>query len=307
MNELTTLAGIEYRIALHMQGAYQNLMEVGRALCEAKDGGLVPHGQWEDWVRRNTGMSERSAQRLMQAAREVQPGSALAKLPVSKIQAILALPEEHREAVAEKAAEENQSLRQLQDEIKRLKIALGNSCDRERVAIAASERASNSARTARANTDKALEMYNAAIQERDAARKALEEAHAEPATGISAEAQAKIDELTAQVQDAERMAEYQAEQRQQAQQELMNLKSQAARGDAAPGEDLTVEAVGLAVRTFIGAVGFLRFSPQITALRADDRGQVLAYARMIAEWAEKVEAALASVDDAIVIAEVTEP
>ena len=36
-------------------------------------------------------MSERSAQKLMQAARSVLPGSAMANLSVSKIQAILAL------------------------------------------------------------------------------------------------------------------------------------------------------------------------------------------------------------------------
>ena len=74
----------------------------------------MPHGQWEAWVNRVAGMSERSAQRLMQAAREVSPESAMAKLPISKIQAILALPEPQREEVAAKAVEENQTLRELQ-------------------------------------------------------------------------------------------------------------------------------------------------------------------------------------------------
>lgn len=85
------LENIEYRIAVHMRGAYENMLEVGRCLNQAKEAGLVPHGQWEAWVRRNTGMSERSAQKLMQAARSVLPGSAMANLSVSKIQAILAL------------------------------------------------------------------------------------------------------------------------------------------------------------------------------------------------------------------------
>ena len=106
MSDITTLANIERRIAYHIQGAYSNVIEVGRCLIEAKESGLVPYGQWEAWVNRVAGMNERSAQRLMKAAREVAPESAMAKLPISKIQAILALPEPQREAVAEKAVEE---------------------------------------------------------------------------------------------------------------------------------------------------------------------------------------------------------
>ena len=71
---LVTLANIEYRISVHMQGTYREILAVGRCLVEAKEAGLVPHGQWEEWVRRNTGMSERQAQRLMQAARNVLMG-----------------------------------------------------------------------------------------------------------------------------------------------------------------------------------------------------------------------------------------
>ena len=36
------LENIEYRIAIHMQGAYENMLEVGRCLNEAKEAGLVP-------------------------------------------------------------------------------------------------------------------------------------------------------------------------------------------------------------------------------------------------------------------------
>ena len=110
---LVTLANIEYRISVHMQGTYREILAVGRCLVEAKEAGLVPHGQWEDWVRRNTGMSERQAQRLMQAARNVQAGSAMESLPISKIQVILSLPEPEREAMAEQAASEDMSLREL--------------------------------------------------------------------------------------------------------------------------------------------------------------------------------------------------
>ena len=100
------LRAIELRIAEHFENAARNLLQVGACLNEAKDRKLVPHGQWEAWVKRNTGMDVRKAQRLMQAAREVPDGSAMMALDFSKISMILALPEGEREAVAVKAVED---------------------------------------------------------------------------------------------------------------------------------------------------------------------------------------------------------
>ena len=303
MNEMTTLATIEYRITYHLQGAYANILEVGRALCEAKDANLVPHGEWEEWLRRTAGMSERSAQRLMQAAREVSPESAMAKLPISKIQAILALPEPEREAVAEKAVAENMSLRKLQNEVEGLRKV-------KRAAEAEAVQANRRAENARLDADQAKETvkrYKRDLDIMDAERKVLREqlreAKAAPATGISDEAQAEIDRLSAQLSDAEQMAEYQANARQQAQRELQELKSRAARGDAAPVEDLTADSVGQAVRTFIGTVGYLPHSDRLTGMRYQDRQQVHAFARMVAKWAADVQHALDNVNEAIIIQE----
>lgn len=322
MNEITTLQNIERRITFHMQGAYANILEVGRCLIEAKDGDLVPHGAWEAWVRHTTGMSERTAQRLMQAAREVSPDSAMAKLPISKITAILALPEPQREAVAEKAVEENQSLRELQATIDAMRDDLETT--RKEATRVALERDNALAINERIYRERAE-----AKKECDALREDLEKAKKRPGTGISAKAQTRIDkltteliaanckvdllakekvrlsgerdELTAQLADAEKMAEYQAEQRQQAQRELMDLKSQAARGDAAPVEDLTCESVGVAVRVFMGTVGFLPHSEKLVAMHYQDRQQVLAFARMIGKWAQDVTTTLENVNEAVII------
>jgi hypothetical protein len=124
MNDAATteLAHIEYRIELHMRGAYENILEVGRCLIEAKESRLVTHGEWEAWVRRNTQMSERQAQRLMRVARNVLPGSAMERLPISKIQAILTLPDFEREPMAERAAENDMSLREVQAAVKGVEL-----------------------------------------------------------------------------------------------------------------------------------------------------------------------------------------
>lgn len=304
---LVTLANIEYRIAVHIQGAYENLLEVGKALNEAKDANLVPHGQWEAWVLKNTNMSERSAQRLMQAAREVQSGSMMAKLPVTKIQAILALPEADREPMAEKAVAENLTLRQLQEEVKaqKAKVAALEGMNKR-----ANERASaseNNARQARTMADKAIKRANEAERERDETRMAMEEMASEnsaPATGISAEAQAEIDRLTAQLADAEKMAEYQAQQREQAQQQLLDMQTQAARGELPIQEDLTAEAVGVAARTFMGAVGYVPHSTKLVTMRESDRQEIATYAAMLQQWSEDVLRVINNALGAVVIEEV---
>ena len=306
MSDITTLANIERRIAYHIQGAYSNVIEVGRCLIEAKESGLVPYGQWEAWVNRVAGMNERSAQRLMKAAREVAPESAMAKLPISKIQAILALPEPQREAVAEKAVEENQSLRELQatvdamrDDLKKSKIAAERAeWERDRaLTVAKNVQKMRDQYTKKCNElGQKIEILHTENQALDTQKDALREMLTE-----AREAQAEIDRLTAALADAEKMAEYQAQQREQAQQELLDLRTQAARGEGPAQEDLTAEAVGMAARTFIGTVGYVPHSDKLLTLREGDRAQIASYAAMLQRWAEDVLKVVNSARDAVVI------
>ena len=124
-------------------------------------------------------------------------------------------------------------------------------------------------------------------KELGALRLQLQEALAAPA-GISPEAQAKIDKLTAELEDAEAMIDRQSELRQQAQQALLEMKSQAARGDVAPQEDLTGDVVVAAIGNFIGSMGYLPHSTRLATLRPDDRQRVASHVEMVAKWAEDV-------------------
>lgn len=286
------LENIEYRIAIHMQGAYENMLEVGRCLNEAKEAGLVPHGQWETWVRKNTGMSERSAQKLMQAARSVLAGSAMAKLPISKIQAILALPEEAREPIAEKAVADDMSLRELQEAVKREKQrAAANSRDAER----AMREAQELRQKLQEADDRARSLENSRARAIKKLRDELDEAKQNAAGGISAEAQGEIDRLKAELADAESYAERQAELRQQAQQELLNQKAQTARGET------TETAFGAgdlaaAVRAFIGAAGVLpHIGADVARMGSGERAQMRQYVDMVGTWVDGARRALETV------------
>ena len=278
------LAVIEYRIHEHMQNAAGHLLGVGQCLNEAKASGLVPHGEWENWVARNTGFTLRQAQRMMSAARQVPEGSALSQLPFTKIQACLQLPStEDREAMARRAADEDMTLRQLQEEVKK-----------------ANQRAER-AEAKRLEVEGNLRSHDAqAAHERKQLREQLAAAEARAAqagtsaTGISTEAQQQIDQLRAELDDAEAMLERQAELRQQAQQELLNYQAQAARGDIQQSNSgMTPGELAEAVRAFIGAAGVLPHMGMTLAQTPEAaKREMWTYVDMVAQWVEGAHRAL---------------
>ena len=119
-----SLADYEARIEIYKEQIGTGYIGIGRTLNEAKESGAVPHGQWEAWVTRTTGLSLRNAQRCMQAATEIRDGSALAKLEMSKALMLLGsgLDEDQQEAIAAKAADEGATVKQLRAELKAAKL-----------------------------------------------------------------------------------------------------------------------------------------------------------------------------------------
>lgn len=74
--------------------AAQNLIQYGRVLTEAKP--LVPRGQFENWVRLNFNMSERSAQGYMQVWKRFGSNAQLADVQFSNLQKMLDLSRQGR-------------------------------------------------------------------------------------------------------------------------------------------------------------------------------------------------------------------
>lgn len=109
---------IEMRIEMHRDSAAGSLLEVGRWLNAAKDERIVPHGQWTAWVKEHAWMNERTAQKWMQAARELPEGSPLARLEITKIQSLMLLPAEEREEFAEQIGAEKLTSREVDAAVK---------------------------------------------------------------------------------------------------------------------------------------------------------------------------------------------
>lgn len=102
-------------------------VEIGRRLTEAKE--LVAHGEWLDWLKRETEFSQPTANRFMRIYAEYGSDqgnlfgaetkySTLNNLSVSNALRLLAVPEEEREAFALEVDAEHLSSRELAQAIR---------------------------------------------------------------------------------------------------------------------------------------------------------------------------------------------
>ena len=97
-------------------------MEIGKRLCEARN--LVPRGRWNEWLSKRVNYSLRKAQQLMQVYEGYHDAAlpeAYDGLSFTQLYDLLAAPAEERDALAEKAAAEDLSTRELKQEIEALR------------------------------------------------------------------------------------------------------------------------------------------------------------------------------------------
>lgn len=102
--------------------AKERVLHAGMLLMEARN--RCPQGRWLEWLNKEAGCPERTAQQAMQlyetyGARELP--EAYGKLDASHLVELLRAPEADRDALAAKAAEQEMSTRALREEIKRLR------------------------------------------------------------------------------------------------------------------------------------------------------------------------------------------
>lgn len=294
---------LEAKIVIYMRGAYENMLEVGRCLCEAKDEKLVSHGEWESWVLANTGFSVRQAQRLMQAARAVPSGSIMNGMPISKIQVLLQLPEGDREAVAAASVETDATVRELRAAIEKSK-AEGLAADAVAQKLKESVELHRSARIELEKEKIVLEnslrseqrmnaRINGMLSDTQARIAELEKQLAENASenGISEAAQAQIDALNEKVRKLNQFAADQARKRQQAERALLNADMGTARGS-----ELQVTQIGdivSTIRTFIGSAGVItQMGSAIRTLSDSDRGELKRYIGLVEGWARDARKAM---------------
>lgn len=292
MNELISLRDIEIRIEEHMRCGVQHMIQVGKYLNEVKDRKMVPHGEWEAWASAHTGMNKRMYQEWMRVAREVDEGSVLSTLEISKISAILALPEPEREPMAKRASEESLTVKQLRTEIARMKNTeseIRQNCDAEL------ERMRARVQTTLAQNGQIDRLRREAEHEAERLRTALEEEQSrEPIVMQDPEQAETIRRLREDLAIAEAAAERQAELAARARADMVNQSF---------GHDdvhTHVEDVIQSIREFLGNASVLMHMQR--ELSDGMRGELTQWIHAVAKWAEDADRAV----NAYVIAQYTE-
>ena len=299
-----TLADYEARIHLYKEQVGAGFIGIGRTLLEAKEAKVVPHGQWETWVTETTGMTPRQAQRCMQAATEIKDGSALARLEMSKALMLLGsgLDEEAKEEIAQKAADEGATVKELRERIKQQQEELKTA---QRIAADETGRVTKAKLEALVAKEAAQSMESAlreVSEENERLRGQLEgvqeyvedqKAKAADAARQAASdaAQRQMDELRADLEAAEAREEKRAAELEQLRHERQQRAMEDARGLST--SSLTGFDLAAVVRAFIGSAGVLpQMGATLRACSAQERETIRQNIETVAAWVDSARAAL---------------
>lgn len=115
---------IEHNVA---KTALEGAVEIGARLQEAKE--KIGHGNFKNWCQENLNYSQSTAERFMRLNAEyggedglLSKSSTLQIFSITKALSLLKVPEEERETFIEEHKVEDMTTRELEEEIKRLKI-----------------------------------------------------------------------------------------------------------------------------------------------------------------------------------------
>ena len=125
--ELTAEVNVRYRQAESLAGmSLRMLADAGMRLTEIKK--RIPHGQFENWCADNLEFSKSKAEKMMKLAEKMADENSLfsktetfTDIGISRVWALLAAPEEVAAEVVETHNVEDLTVRELKEEIARLK------------------------------------------------------------------------------------------------------------------------------------------------------------------------------------------
>ena len=323
MNELTNttqtgmtrLRQLEIQAEMFSQNAAMNLLQLGRVIAEARPD--IPYGEFDQWCRKHARMSKRTAEQYMQAYAEFGLDTKIAELGTSKIIKLLPMAQEERDKLLAENDVAAMSTRQLDAAIKeqREKLLAEARAEAQAEIDAANAAAREAEQRAIEAENRPPEVPKELTDQLNANRQTIQEQQAEidRLAIVGREALAEKQRLVQENKDLNRdlrerdedMAAMQAD-LQSAQDELLNLQSAQARGDAEriPADVLTPDVFSMAVNTFIGTCCRLpQMGRAFSAMSEDEREAYGQSLRALEKWAESARVALncISYEEAIII------
>lgn len=312
---LSILDGLAMQAQMFAQNACMNLLQLGRVLSEARP--LIPHGEFDGWCRQHAKMSRRTAEQYMQAYAEFGLDTKIAELGTSKIIKLLPMAQDEREKLLAENDVAAMSTRQLDAAIKeqREKLLAEARAEAQAEIDAANAAAREAEQRAIEAENRPPEVPKELTDQLNANRQTIQEQRAEidRLASVGREVLAEKQRLVQENKDLSRdlrerdedMAAMQAD-LQSAQDELLNLQSAQARGDAErlPADVLTPDVFSMAVNTFIGTCCRLpQMGRAFSAMSQDEREAYGQSLRALEKWAESARVALncISYEEAIII------
>lgn len=128
--DLSVLEGLAAQARAYSENLAINMFQLGRVYTEAKK--LVRHGEWAQWLRDNSGMSERSAQQLMQVYARFGSQPAFMGLEKSKLFKLLSLPAGQETDFAEEHDLAAMTSREVEAAVKQAKAEMAAQLEEER-------------------------------------------------------------------------------------------------------------------------------------------------------------------------------
>lgn len=312
---LTRLRQLEIQAEMFSQNAAMNLLQLGRVIAEARPD--IPYGEFDQWCRKHARMSKRTAEQYMQAYAEFGLDTKIAELGTSKIIKLLPMAQEERDKLLAENDVAAMSTRQLDAAIKeqREKLLAEARAEAQAEIDAANAAAREAEQRAIEAENRPPEVPKELTDQLNANRQTIQEQQAEidRLATVGRETLAEKQRLVQENKDLNRdlrerdedMAAMQAD-LQSAQDELLNLQSAQARGDAEriPADVLTPDVFSMAVNTFIGTCCRLpQMGRAFSAMSEDEREAYGQSLRALEKWAESARVALncISYEEAIII------
>lgn len=253
-----------------------NMWQLARVFVEAKQ--IVPHGQWGKWLEENAEVSERTAQDMMQAYKRFGGIPQIEGIGKAKLFRMLPLPDGAVEQFLKENDVSNMSTREIERAVKQARAAADEEIQKERRARMEAEQRAAAAEKAKNQPSAELrsELHN------NQTRIAQQEAEIERLAKAGSIAAGEAERLRRELKEQQAEINW-------AQQEILNMQSAAAKGDAerTPESQLTLEAFSSAVRVFIGTCArlpMMRFA--FAAMGPDDLREYRVLLETVEKWAK---------------------
>ncbi len=290
-NAMSTRESLTMQARVLSNNIAVNMWELARVFTEAKE--VIPHGEFENWVKENTNLSLRTTQNMMAAYRRFGGMPQIENMGQAKTFRLLPLPEGAEEDFLKTHDVENMTAREVEKAVK----AVRDELDKEKAARKEAERR---AKLAEEHPSIPQKLIDELKESKDTIARQKDEAErlkttAQDAVDERLKLQREITTLKREANETNELLVEQQKELQRAQEELLNAQSAIAKGDAErmPADRLTSEVFAGAVRNFLGAVARMpQMKKAFAAMDADEWNEYDTLLTTVEKWAKDSRKAL---------------